>query len=90
MVHEMLERCTLLEVGHAADDGVDPLVGEAFELLEQRLREGAVVVDAELVCARTLDAIEVGAGFVAMPSEYVELASDLGPRPHTESNNIAS
>jgi hypothetical protein len=25
-----------------------------------------------------------------MPSEYVELASDLGPRPHTESNNIAS
>src|SRR4029079_2174720 len=35
----------------------------------------------ELIGTRALDAIEVGAHFVAVPAEHVELVSDVGPGP---------
>src|SRR5437762_12934727 len=77
---EELDRGSLFEPFHPADDRVDAQPGEPPELFDQLAGGGPAVVDLERVRARALDAIEVGAGAVTPAAEDVELARDLRRR----------
>jgi hypothetical protein len=63
---EQVDRRSLLETFDPADDRVDPEVGEPLQLSDQLAGGGPSVVDVERERAGALDAVEVGAGTVAL------------------------
>jgi hypothetical protein len=62
-----------------ADDGVDAEIGEPAQLAEELCGPRAAVVGVEREGAGAFDPLEVGAGFVAVAAQDVELGGMSGP-----------